>query len=217
MKSRSRITFDKWFKKTGLAGSPREYASQTAVFNQGDRCDSIFYILSGKVQVSALSNEGREAVVAILGSDAFFGEESLVGQRIRPATAKTVTGATIMRIERSAMTAALHKSPAFSDRFVRHLLSRNIRVQEDLVDQIFNSSEKRLARILLLLANFGKDGTSELILPRVSQETLAKMVGTTRARVNVFMNKFRKLGLVEYDGGPGLRVHSSLMNVIIHQ
>ncbi|HEV2439665.1 MAG TPA: Crp/Fnr family transcriptional regulator [bacterium] len=217
MRTRRHIEFEKWLTKSGVAGTPRDYAARTAIFNQGDRCDSVFYILNGRVQVSVVSKQGREAVVAVLNSGSFFGEESLAGQRIRPATAKTVTTATIMRIRKSAMAAALHKSRAFSDRFVQHLLSRNMRVQEDLVDHVFNSSERRLARILLLLANFGKDGTSELILPRVSQGTLAKMVGTTRARVNFFMNKFRKLGLLDYDGGAGVRVHSSLMNVIIHQ
>lgn len=214
--ARRRVAFDKLLEKAGLDESTRAYAAQTALFKQGDRCDSVFYILKGKVQVSVLSHQGREAVVAVLNSGSFFGEESLAGQQVRPATAKTVTEATIVRIEKSAMVAALH-SHAFSDRFVQHLLSRSIRVQADLVDRVFNSSEKRLARILLLLAHFGKDGASEPVLPRVSQDTLAKMVGTTRARVNFFMNKFRKLGLVEYGGREGLRVHSSLTNVIIHQ
>lgn len=215
--ARLRVTFDKLFAKVGLRESPRTYAAQTALFKQGDRCDSVFYILKGKVQVSVVSKQGREAVVAVLNSGSFFGEESLAGQQVRPATAKTLTEATIVRIEKPAMVAALHKSSQFSDQFVQHILSRNIRVQEDLVDHLFNSSEKRLARMLLLLAHFGKDGTSELVLPRVSQDTLAKMVGTTRAWVNFFMNKFRTLGFVEYDGGEEMRVHSSLVNIIIHQ
>lgn len=215
--SRKRVTFDKLFAKAGLRVSPHTYPKKTSLFKQGDRCDSIFYILKGKVQVSVVSKQGREAVVAVLNSGSFFGEESLAGQQVRPATTTTLTDASIMKIEKSAMVTALHKSPPFSDQFVQHLLSRNIRVQEDLVDHVFNSSEKRLARMLLLLAQFGKDGTSELVLPRVSQDTLAKMVGTTRARVNFFMNKFRTLGFVEYDGGAELRVHSSLMNIIIHQ
>ena len=214
--TRKRVTLEKLFAKAGLRESPRTYAAQTALFKQGDWCDSVFYILKGKVQVSVVSKQGREAVVAVLNSGSFFGEESLVGHQARPATAKTLTDASIIRIKKSAMVGALHKSHVFSERFVHHLLSRNIRVQEDLVDHVFNSSEKRLARMLLLLAQFGKDGTSELVLPRVSQDTLAKMVGTTRARVNLFMNKFRTLGFVEYDGGEELRVHSSLMNVIIH-
>lgn len=215
--ARRRVTFDKLFTKAGLRESPRPYPKKTALFKQGDQCDSVFYILKGKVQVSVVSKQGREAVVAILNHGSFFGEESLAGQQVRPATATTLTDASIVKIAKSAMAAALHRSHTFSDRFVQHLLSRNIRVQEDLVDHVFNSSEMRLARILLLLAHFGKDGTSEPVLPRVSQDTLAKMVGTTRARVNFFMNKFRTLGFVEYDGGEGLRVHSSLVNIIIHQ
>lgn len=211
-----RVTFAKLFAKTGLRQSPRTYAAETALFKQGDWCDSVFYILKGKVQVSVVSKQGREAVVAVLNSGSFFGEESLTGHQARPATAKTLTEASIMRIEKSTMAAALHKSHVFSDQFMQHLLSRNVRIQEDLVDHVFNSSEKRLARVLLLLAQFGKDGKSELVLPRVSQDTLAKMVGTTRARVNLFMNKFRTLGFVEYHGGEDLRVHSSLMNVVIH-
>lgn len=215
--ARRHVGFDRLFTKVGLKESPRNYAQQTALFKQGDHCDSVFYILKGKVQVSVLSKQGREAVVAVLNSGSFFGEESLAGQQIRPATAKTLTAASIVRIEKSSMAAALHKSQFFSDHFVQHLLSRNIRIQEDLVDHVFNSSEKRLARMLLLLAQFGKDGTSELVLPRISQDTLAKMIGTTRARINFFMNKFRKLGFVEYEAGEGLRVHSSLLNVIIHE
>lgn len=215
--ARRRVAFDKLFAKAGLRESPHTYTARTALFKQGDHCDSVFYILEGKVQVSVLSKQGREAVVAVLNSGSFFGEESLAGQQVRPATATTLSDASIVKIEKSAMAAALHRSRTLSDQFVQHLLSRNIRVQEDLVDHVFNSSEKRLARVLLLLAQFGKDGTSELVLPRVSQDTLAKMVGTTRARVNFFMNKFRTMGFVEYEGGEELRVHSSLINVIIHQ
>ena len=215
--ARPRVTFDKLFAKAGLRASPRTYPKQAALFKQGDRCDSVFYILKGKVEISVVSKQGREAVVAVLNHGSFFGEESLTGQQVRPATATTLTDASIVKIEKSTMAAALHRSHTLSDRFVQHLLSRNIRVQEDLLDHVFNSSEKRLARMLLLLAHFGKDGTSELVLPRVSQDTLAKMVGTTRARVNFFMNKFRTLGFVEYDGGEELRVHSSLVNIIIHQ
>ena len=213
--ARRRAAFDKLFEKVGLRESPRTYPAKAALFKQGDRCDSIFYILKGKVQVWVMSVQGREAVVAVLNPGAFFGEESLDGQRFRPATATTVTNATIIRIEKSAMTTALQKSPTFSDQFIHHLLTRNIRIQEDLVAQVFNSSEKRLARILLRLAQVGKDGRSELVLPHVSQETLSKMVGTTRARINHFMSKFRTLGFVEYDKTNGLRVHSSLINVIV--
>jgi len=212
---RKHATFEQLFRRAGLRESPRVYKAHATVFAQGDRCDSVFHIMTGKVQLTVLSKQGREAVIAVLNSGAFFGEESLNGSRVRAGSARTLTEATIVRIGKSAMVAALGKSHALSESFVQYLLSRNMRIQEDLVDQLFNSSEKRLARLLLLLAHFGKDGTSESVLPRVSQDTLAKMVGTTRARVNFFMNKFRKLGFIEYNGG--MQIHSSLINVIVHE
>jgi CRP/FNR family transcriptional regulator, cyclic AMP receptor protein len=161
-----------------------------------------------------LSQQGKEAVLAILGADDFFGEGCLAGQPLRMATAVAVTECSIMRLEKSAMLRVLHEEPFFSALFISYLLTRNIRIEEALVDQLFNSSEKRLARLLLLLANFGKEGTPEAVIPKISQETLAEMIGTTRSRVSFFMNKFRKLGFIEYNGG--LSVHSSLLNVVLH-
>lgn len=198
-----------------IAKSPRQYAARETVFEQGDPSRSLFYILKGKVQFTVAAPQRREAVVAILNSGTFFGEECLAGQRFRAASAKTLTPATIARVTKPAMLVALRKSPALSELLVQHLLSRNMRIQEDLVDHIFNTSEKRLARVLLLLAQFGKNGTSHEVWPRISQETLAKMVGTTRERVNFFMNRFRKLGFIEYNG-KGMRVHSSLMGIVVH-
>jgi CRP/FNR family transcriptional regulator, cyclic AMP receptor protein len=185
-----------------------------AVFTQGDSCDAVFYIQSGKVKLTVVSATGKEATIAILSDGDFFGEDSLARQRLRMATVTALTDCDLMRIEKKAMLRVLHAQHTFSDLFVEHLLSRNIRYQEDLIDQLFNSSEKRLARILLIFAGFGKDGIREKTeIPKVSQETLAEMVGTTRPRVNVFMNKFRKLGFIDYNGG--LEVHSSLLNVVL--
>ena len=174
----------------------------------------MFYIEKGKVKLTVLSSRGKEAVVAILGNGDFFGEGSLAGQPLRMATATAMTECTILRVEKDTMMRMLHNEPAFADLFVAYLLSRNVRIEEDLVDQLFNSSEKRLARILLLLTRFGKDGQHETVVPKISQETLAEMVGTTRSRVSFFMNKFRKLGLIGYNGG--LQVHSSLLGVVLH-
>ena len=186
------------------------------VFAQGDSCDAVFYIQSGKVKLTVVSATGKEATIAILSEGDFFGEDSLARQRLRMATVTALTNCSLMRIEKNAMLRVLHAEHTFSDLFVEHLLSRNIRYQEDLVDQLFNSSEKRLARILLIFAGFGKDGIREKTeIPKVSQETLAEMVGTTRPRVNAFMNKFRKLGFIDYNGG--LEVHSSLLNVVLHE
>ena len=185
------------------------------VFSQGDQADSVFYIHHGKVKLTVVSEQGKEAVVAVLGPDEFCGEGCLAGQPRRMATAAALTECEIMRLEKAAIIRVLHDEPAFSEMFVSHLLARTIRVEEDLVDQLFNSSEKRLARLLLLLANFGKEGRPEPIIAKISQETLAEMIGTTRSRVSFFMNKFRRLGFVDYNGS-GLEVHSSLLNVVLH-
>ncbi len=184
------------------------------VFAQGDRADAIFYVQKGKVKLTVVSKSGREATLGILNQGNFFGEGALAGQTVRMGFAVTITDCQLLRIEKKAMMLALHREHTFSDMFVAYLLQRNIRYQEDLVDQLFNSSEKRLARILLLLAHFGKDGVPENIVPKINQETLAEMVGTTRSRVSFFMNRFRKLGFIHYNGG--LRVHSSLLNVVLH-
>jgi CRP-like cAMP-binding protein len=190
-------------------------------FQKGNRCRSVangalfFYIQKGKAKVTVVSEQGKEAVVAILGPDDFFGEGCLAGQPRRMATVSTMAEGLFMRLEKASVVRVIHDEPAFSEMFIAHLLARTIRVEEDLIDQLFNSSEKRLARMLLLLANFGKDGRPEPVIAKVSQETLAEMIGTTRSRVSFFMNKFRKLGFIHYDGG-GLEVHSSLLNVILH-
>ena len=191
-----------------------KYRKKQKVFSQGDAADSVFYIQKGKVKVTVISEQGKEAVIAILGTDEFCGEGCLTGQKLRIATATAMTECEIMRIEKGAMIHVLHNEPAFSEMFVTHLLEHTIRVEEDLVDQLFNSSEKRLARALLLLANFGKEGRPEAIIAKVSQETLAEMIGTTRSRVSFFMNKFRRLGFISYNGR--VEVHSSLLGVVLH-
>jgi len=192
-----------------------EYGAARDVFRQGDPADSLFYLRSGKVKLAVTSNEGKEAIVAMLDSGEFFGEGCLAGQPLRMATAIALTDCTLDRIDKSLMARMLHEKHDLSELFVTHLLSRNIRYEEDLVDQLFNSSEKRLARILLLLAHFGKESRSETVLPNISQESLAQMVGTTRSRVSHFMNKFRKLGFVDYDTD-ALTVHSGLLSVVLH-
>jgi len=184
------------------------------LFSQGDTADAVFYIQEGSVKLSVVSQQGKEAVVAILGRGSFFGEGCLAGQLVCMATATSLENSSIVRIDKQAMIDALHNEPAFSELFLTYLLSRNIRIQEDLVDQLFNSSEKRLARVLLLLAHFGKEGTPETVIPKLSQETLADMIGTTRSRVSFFLNKFRKLGFLDYNGG--MHVHSSLLNIVLH-
>lgn len=184
------------------------------VYAQGDSCDEVFYIQSGKVKLTVVSKSGKEATIGIFGAGDFFGDDSLARQRLRMSTVVTITDCKLMRIEKKAMLRMLHSQHKFSDLFVEHLLLRNIRYQEDLIDHLFNSSEKRLARILLIFAGFGKDGIRKKTeIPKVSQETLAEMVGTTRPRVNAFMNKFRKMGFIDYNGG--LEVHSSLLNVVL--
>ncbi len=184
------------------------------VFAQGDATDAVFYIQRGKIKLTVLSGNGKEATIGILGEGDFFGEGCLAGQPFRMGSASAITGCDILRIDKKAMMQALHREHKLSDMFVAYLLARNIRYEEDLVDQLFNSSEKRLARILLLLAHFGKERAPESVVPEISQTTLAEMVGTTRSRVNFFMNRFRKLGFIHYNGG--LRVHSSLLNVVLH-
>jgi CRP/FNR family transcriptional regulator, cyclic AMP receptor protein len=194
-----------------------EYTANRIIFRQGEPADSIFYLRQGKVKLTVTSQQGKEAIVAILGAGEFFGEGSLAGQLLCVSTAVAVTDCTLARIEKARMARMLHEQHDISELFVTHLLSRNIRYEEDLVDQLFNSSEKRLARILLLLAHFGKEGRSEAVLPRINQENLAQMVGTTRSRVSHFMNKFKKLGFVGYDGSNGgLTVHSGLLSVLLH-
>ncbi len=184
------------------------------LFSQGDAAHAVFYIHEGRIKLSTLSQEGKEAVIAILDRGNFLGEGCLAGQLVYMATATSVETSTLIRIEKQAMNDALRNEPAFSEQFLAYLLSRNIRIQEDLVDHLFNSSEKRLARILLLMAHFGKEGKSEAVIPKISQEMLAEMIGTTRSRVSFFMNKFRKLGFLDYNGG--IHVHSSLLSIVLH-
>ena len=193
-------------------------AKKQGIFAQGDAADAVFYIQKGKVRLTVLSAVGKEATIGILSEGNFFGEGSLAGQAVRMGSAVAMTDGQLLRIEKKAMMDALHREHSFSDLFVAYLLARNIRYEEDLVDQLFNSSEKRLARILLILAHFGKEGVPETVVPKISQETLADMVGTTRSRVSFFMNRFRKLGFIHYAGGleGGLQVHSSLLNVVLH-
>src|ERR1700728_395896 len=193
-------------------------AKKEAIFAQGDDADAIFYVQKGRVRLSVVSKIGKEATIAIVNQGNFFGEGALAGQLLRMGSAATMTDCEILRVEKKAMMEALHREPALSEMFVAYLLARNIRYEEDLVDQLFNSSEKRLARILLLLARFGKEGIPETVVPKISQETLAEMVGTTRSRVSFFMNRFRKLGFIDYAGGSegALQVHSSLLNVVLH-
>ena len=194
------------------------FAKNEVIFTQGDLADSVFYIQQGKVKLTVVSPSGREATLGLLDTQNFFGEGSLAGQSLRMGSASAMTDCEVQRIDKRAMIEALHREPAFSELFVSYLLARNVRYEEDLVDQLFNSTEKRLARILLILAHFGKEGVPATVVPKISQESLAEMVGTTRSRVSFFMNRFRKLGFVDYSGGPegGLQVHSSLLSVVLH-
>ena len=200
--------------RVGNGKSTLNLPKKQIIFSQGEATDAVFYIQTGKIKLSVVSQQGKEAVVAVLEKGSFFGEGCLAGQLVCMATATTAEDATLVRIEKTAMIRVLHNEPAFSELFLAYLLGRNIRIQEDLVDQLFNSSEKRLARLLLLMAQFGKEGKPESVVPKVSQEILAEMIGTTRSRVSFFMNKFRKLGFVYYNGG--LHVHSSLLNIVLH-
>ena len=190
------------------------FPAKQAIYVQGNTADSVFYIQVGKVKLTVVSKSGKEATIGVLGEGSFFGEGSLAGQVFRMGSAIAMTDCAVLRIDKRAMMGALHREHEFSDMFVAYLLARNIRYEEDLVDQLFNSSEKRLARILLLLARFGKEGKPESVVPKISQEVLAEMIGTTRSRVSFFMNRFRKLGFIHYNGG--LEVHSSLLNVVLH-
>ena len=193
----------------------REYPVNESVFSQADPADAVFYVQSGKVKLTVVSKSGKEAVVAILPQDSFFGEGCLAGQPLRMATASVEQKGTIIRVEKPAMVNLLHKDPEFAERFLAYMLSRNIRMEADLVDHLFNSSEKRLARLLLLMANFGQESKPIPLIAKMSQETLAEMIGTTRSRVSFFLNRFRELGFIEYDGD-GMQVHSALVSVVLH-
>ena len=217
MKRKAKLPFDPkvFLAKVNGGRVISNYRKDQTVFRQGDPADSVFYIQSGKVKITVISEQGKEAVVALLGTDDFFGEGCLTGQPLRLSTVSAMAQCVIVRISKADITGVIHKEPAFAELFIAHLLARNSRVEEDLVDQLFNSSEKRLARTLLLLANFGKEGRPEPVLAKISQETLAEMIGTTRSRVSFFMNKFRELGLIDYNGH--IEVHSSLLNVVLHE
>jgi CRP-like cAMP-binding protein len=214
--ARARTSFDPqlFLAKVGKGKTTLQFPKKHTIFSQGDAAEAVFYIQAGKVKLTVVSQQGKEAVVAILERGAFFGESCLAGQVIRTATATAVEDSNIMRIDKEAMISVLHEEPAFAELFMAYLLAHTIRIEEDLVDHLFNSSEKRLARVLLLLAHFGKEGKPETVIAKISQETLAEMIGTTRSRVSFFMNKFRKLGFIAYNGE--LHVHSSLLNVILH-
>ena len=192
------------------------FPKKKAIFAQGDSSDAVFYIQKGKVKLSVVSKTGKEATIGILKEGDFFGEACLTGQPLRLCSVIALTDCSVMRVEKKTMMEVLHEEHAMTDVFVAYLLTRNIRYEEDLVDQLFNSSEKRLARMLLMLAHFGKEGIPETVVPKISQETLAQMVGTTRSRISFFMNRFKKLGFIDYDGGSALQVHGSLLNVILH-
>jgi CRP/FNR family transcriptional regulator, cyclic AMP receptor protein len=200
--------------KIGSGKTHVNHLGGETVFSQGDAADSIFYVRKGKVKLTVISQQGREAVIAMLGAGDFFGEGCLAGQTKRMATCTTMSPSSLARLDKVAAVRVLHEEPVFAALFLQHLLARSIRIEEDLVDQLFNSSEKRLARVLLLLANFGKEGEPETVIAKISQATLAGIVGTTRSRVSFFMNKFRKLGFIAYNGH--LEVHSSLLSVVLH-
>lgn len=216
MATKRRRSFDtkSFLARVGNGRSIGKYRKGQVIFSQGDAGDAVFYIQKGKAKLTVVSEQGKEAVIAILGTDEFFGEGCLAGQAQRIATVTTMIDSVIARLEKSTIIQVIHQEPAFSEKLIAHLLARSIRVEADLIDQLFNSSEKRLARLLLLLANFGKEGTPEPVIAKISQETLAEMIGTTRSRVSFFMNKFRKLGFIRYNGS--IEVHSSLLNVILH-
>ena len=200
----------------GVAKKIVEYARGEAIFTQGDPCEDVLYVQSGAVKLSVLSKTGREAVVAMLGTGDFFGEGGLAGQPLRMGSATAITTSLILLVDKKKMVRLLHSQHAMSDRFISYMLSRNIRIEEDLIDQLFNSSEKRLARTLLLLARYGKQDKPVRLVPKISQETLAEMVGTTRSRVNFFLNKFKRLGFIEYEGGLPVKINSSLLSVVLH-
>jgi len=205
---------DTFLSTIGEGRRTLRFDKKQAIFSQGDAADAVFYIQRGRIKLTVISSNGKEATVGILGEGEFFGEGCLAGQPFRMGSASAITSCDVLRIDKKAMMRALHREHTLSDMFVAYLLARNIRYEEDLVDQLFNSSEKRLARILLLLAHFGKEGAPQSILPEISQTTLAEMVGTTRPRINFFMNRFKKMGFIHYNDG--LQVHSSLLNVVLH-
>jgi CRP/FNR family transcriptional regulator, cyclic AMP receptor protein len=217
---RTPFNLDTFLSKANKSQKVLVSPKKQILFSQGDRTDAVFYIQAGRVKVTVVSEHGKEAVVAILERGAFLGESCLVGQTIRTATATTLEDSRILRIDKAVMLRMLQEQPKFAEAFMSYLLLHSIRVQEDLVDQLFNSSEKRLARALLLMAHFGKESKQETVIAKISQETLAEMIGTTRSRVSFFMNKFRKMGFIDYKGGlrrnGGLHVHSSLLNVVLH-
>ncbi len=199
---------------TKANGGDTNYRTNDRIFVQGQAADTLFYLREGKVKLTVLSKQGKEAVVAILKEGDFFGEGCLAGQTFRMASAVAMSECCTIKVEKAAVLRLLHEEPSFNELFLAHLLARNIKIEEDLVDQLFNSSEKRLARVLLLLANFGKDGGPQAVIPKISQETLAEIIGTTRSRVSYFMNRFRRFGFIDYDGG--LEIHSSLLSVVLH-
>jgi CRP/FNR family cyclic AMP-dependent transcriptional regulator len=204
-----------FLSQTGVGRTIIEIGKKERIFSQGDVGDAVFYIQKGRIKLSVVSGEGKEATVAVLSEGSFLGEDCVAGVRsVRLSSAVAMTNCTVMRIERKEMMRVIHEEHVFSDVFVAYLIARNSRIQEDLIDQLFNSSEKRLARALLLLANFGKEGAPEVVIPKVSQEMLAEMIGSTRSRVNFFMNRFRKLGFIDYNGS--MRIHNSLLNVVLH-
>jgi len=205
-----------FLESVGVANTIVRYGRDEAIFAQGDACDDVMYIQSGGVKLSVLSKTGKEAVVAMLGPGDFFGEGCLAGQPLRMGSATAITPSAILLVAKERMAQLLHKQHEMSDRFISHMLTRNIRIEEDLIDQLFNSSEKRLARTLLLLARYGKEAQPTRVVPKISQETLAEMVGTTRSRVNFFLNKFRTMGFIDYDGKRPIKINSSLLSVVLH-
>jgi len=215
MRAATVLAFDPaaFISKIGKGKTIREYRNKQVVFSQGDPADAVFFLQRGRVKLTVVSTHGKEAIIGVLESGSFFGEGCLAGQPLRMSTASAIEASTVIRVGRTAMVRVLHRDAEFAELFTAYLLSRNARIEEDLVDQLFNSSEKRLARILLLLAHFGKEPRPETLIPKVSQETLAAMVGTTRARVSFFMNRFRKMGFIHYNGG--LQVHSALLTVVL--
>jgi CRP/FNR family cyclic AMP-dependent transcriptional regulator len=217
MKSKRKRTFDPqvYLESVGASRKVAEFRKRQALYSQGDAADTVMYIQKGSVKLTVVNENGKEAVVAIFGSGDFFGEGGLAGQTVRMATATAIVPTTVLIIGKDEMMRALHAEPSLSDRFISYMLSRNIRVEADLIDQLFNSTEKRLARTLLLLARYGKRDEPERVLQKVSQETLAEMIGTTRSRVNLFMNKFRKLGFIEYNGE--IKINNSLLTVVLHE
>jgi CRP/FNR family transcriptional regulator, cyclic AMP receptor protein len=217
MRKRGKVTFDPkiFLAKASEGKTISKYQKDQIVFSQGEAADAVFYIQQGKVKLTVVSEQGKEAVIAILGPGHFFGEGCLNGHPLRIATTRAIDECVITRLEKATMMATIHNEPEFSELFMSYLLTRSSRIEEDLIDQLFNSSEKRLARLLLLLANFGKEGRPEPIVGKYSQETLAEMIGTTRSRVSFFMNKFRKLGFIEYNGK--LEINNSLLNVVLYE